>query len=31
MKVLVLEPIGSGAALVDCALRLAWQCYILSL
>lgn len=30
MKVLVLEPIGSGAALVDCALRLAWQCYILS-
>ena len=30
MKVLILEPIGSGAALVNSALELGWDCYILS-
>lgn len=30
MKVLIVEPIGSGAALVNAAVELGWDCYILS-
>jgi hypothetical protein len=30
MNILIIEPIGSGAILVDTAIKMGWNCFLLS-